>query len=190
MKAFSQFYLPVSTSIHWPDVMPKTTVLLTEYQRRGNRIASLRGDLLAMSMYALAAVSLVCDLKLRIYLVWFANNATGTNTCASLKMWWNSLSLMGPNYGYCPRLLCWLSHLLNEWQGNSLLGGCFGFTFRNKSLALRFVTWLSLLSEVCLNVAVKPGLQPLSGEFFTHRTANFDDDAHPSVKARGFWMAH
>ena len=67
--------------------MPKTTVLLTEYQRRGNRIASLRGDLLAMSMYALAAVSLVCDLKLRIYQVWFANDATGINTCASLKMW-------------------------------------------------------------------------------------------------------
>jgi len=44
----------------------------------------------------------------------------------------------------------------------------------------------SLLSEVCHNVAIEPSLQPLSGEIFSHRTANVDDGAHADVRARGF----
>jgi len=33
-------------------------------------------------------------------------------------------------------------------------------------------------------------LQPLSGEIFSHHTANIDDGTCGDVKARGFWMAH
>ena len=45
----------------------------------------------------------------------------------------------------------------------------------------------SLLTKVCHNVATKPPLQPLSGEFLHHRSANTDDGAHLDIRARGFW---
>ena len=44
-----------------------------------------------------------------------------------------------------------------------------------------------LLSEVCHNVATEPPLQPLSGETFTHRSANVSAEARLDIKARGFW---
>ena len=44
-----------------------------------------------------------------------------------------------------------------------------------------------LLSEVCHNVATEPHLQPLSGETFTHRSANVNAEARLDIKARGFW---
>ena len=44
-----------------------------------------------------------------------------------------------------------------------------------------------LLSEVCHNVAMELSLQPLSGETFTHRSANVSAEARLDIKARGFW---
>ena len=44
-----------------------------------------------------------------------------------------------------------------------------------------------LLSEVCHNVATEPPLQPLSGETFTHRSANVSAEARLDIKARSFW---
>ena len=44
-----------------------------------------------------------------------------------------------------------------------------------------------LLSEVCHNVATEPPLQPLSGETFTHRSANVSVEARLDIKARDFW---
>ena len=44
-----------------------------------------------------------------------------------------------------------------------------------------------LLSEVCLNVATEPPLQPLTGETFMYRSANVDAEARLDIKARGFW---
>ena len=43
------------------------------------------------------------------------------------------------------------------------------------------------LSEVCHDVAIEPALQPLNGEHFTLRTTSCDNDAHPDIRARGFW---
>ena len=45
----------------------------------------------------------------------------------------------------------------------------------------------SLLTEVCPNVAIKPHLQPLSGETLRLASANTDDGARLDVRTRGFW---
>ena len=52
---------------------------------------------------------------------------------------------------------------------------------------------VSLLTVVCHNVAVEPKVQPLSGEWFQHKTSNINDGAHLDdgvrldVCAQGFW---
>ena len=45
----------------------------------------------------------------------------------------------------------------------------------------------SLLTEVCSNVAVEPGLQQLSGEELSGASANRDEGARMDVAADGFW---
>ena len=47
--------------------------------------------------------------------------------------------------------------------------------------------YLSLLTEVCPNVAIEPHLQPLSGESFRLASTNTDDGARLDVRASGFW---
>ena len=44
-----------------------------------------------------------------------------------------------------------------------------------------------LLTEVCPNVGIEPGLQPLSGETLVMRTANRQDEARLDIRAQGFW---
>ena len=43
----------------------------------------------------------------------------------------------------------------------------------------------TLMSEVCHNVKIEPGLQPVTGEQFEHRTANREDGAHCRTKLLG-----
>ena len=44
-----------------------------------------------------------------------------------------------------------------------------------------------LLSEVCHNVGTEPGLQPITDEQMTYRTANREDGARLDVVAQSFW---
>ena len=44
-----------------------------------------------------------------------------------------------------------------------------------------------LLTEVCPNVAIEPTLQPLSGERFSLRSTNIEDEARLDIKAQDFW---
>ena len=44
-----------------------------------------------------------------------------------------------------------------------------------------------ILSEVCVDVCIKPPLQPLSGETLTYATANVEDGARLDISAAGFW---
>ncbi len=44
-----------------------------------------------------------------------------------------------------------------------------------------------LISEVCLDVAIEPRLNPLSGECLQNHTANRDEEARLDVSARGVW---
>ena len=43
-----------------------------------------------------------------------------------------------------------------------------------------------LLSEICINVSVEPHLQPITGEFHTSASTNFQDGARLDVAADGF----
>ncbi len=43
------------------------------------------------------------------------------------------------------------------------------------------------MSEVCHNVKIEPGLQPVTGEQFEHRTANREDGARLDIVAQNFW---
>ena len=45
-----------------------------------------------------------------------------------------------------------------------------------------------LLHEVCYDVGTEPQLNPVTGETFSHKTANTTDDASVDVSARGFWV--
>ena len=44
-----------------------------------------------------------------------------------------------------------------------------------------------LLTEVCPNVAIEPTLQPLTGERFSLRSTNVEDEARLDIKAQDFW---
>jgi len=48
---------------------------------------------------------------------------------------------------------------------------------------------LTVLSEVCHDVAIEPVLQRLTGENLHYATANVEDEARLDVSARGFWSA-
>jgi len=49
---------------------------------------------------------------------------------------------------------------------------------------------VTVLSEVCHNMAIEPGLKPLSDEAFHYATANVEDEARLHVSAQGFWGDH
>ena len=44
-----------------------------------------------------------------------------------------------------------------------------------------------LLTEVCPNVAIEPTLQPLTGESFSLRSTNIEDEAKVDIKAQELW---
>ena len=62
-----------------------------------------QGDPLAMAMYAIAIVPLINRLKDSVNKqVWFADDATAGRNLARLKIWWDRISKLGPDYGYYP----------------------------------------------------------------------------------------
>ena len=62
-----------------------------------------QGDPLAMAMYAIAVTPLIQQLQdSEIKQVWFADDATAGGNLARVKMWWDHIIQLGPNYGYYP----------------------------------------------------------------------------------------
>ena len=64
-----------------------------------------QGDPLAMAMYALAVTPLIHHLHSSdpaVSQVWYADDATGVGKCAALRKWWDTLSQLGPLFGYIP----------------------------------------------------------------------------------------
>ena len=61
--------------------------------------------------------------------------------------------------------------------------GRFSFLRHNKTRDLS----TKLLTEVCPNMGIEPGLQPLSRETLAMRTANRQDEARLDIRAQGFW---
>src|SRR5690349_10705854 len=62
-----------------------------------------QGCPLAMAMYAIGLVPLVQRLLLTCNQVWFADDATGCDDFAKLRLWFDSLVKIGPLYGYYPK---------------------------------------------------------------------------------------
>ena len=48
----------------------------------------------------------------------------------------------------------------------------------------------NLLSEACLDVAMKRKLNKLTGETFSYHTVNVSDEAWLNVSARGVWTKY
>ncbi len=73
-----------------------------------------QGDPLAMPMYALATVPLINKLKENvndINQVWYADDASGSRTINSLRLWWD---IIGPKFSYFPNLSkTWLLSKVN-----------------------------------------------------------------------------
>ena len=64
---------------------------------------TIQGDSLAMCMYAIGILALICSLQSSgIKQVWYADDATGGGTLEDVKNWWDHLISSGQSYGYHP----------------------------------------------------------------------------------------
>ena len=64
-----------------------------------------QGDPLAMPKYSLSTRGLIDSLKRKVnevMQVWFADDSSGAGKLRCLKMWWDHLKEVGPDYGYFP----------------------------------------------------------------------------------------
>src|ERR1700710_1685258 len=62
-----------------------------------------QGCPLAMAMYALALVPLLRKLHPLCRQVWYADDATGCDSFARMREWFDALQRHGPKYGYYPK---------------------------------------------------------------------------------------
>jgi hypothetical protein len=62
-----------------------------------------QGCPLGMAMYALALAPMVKELKTLCNQVWYADDASGSDTFAKLRKWFDQLVRIGPKYGYFPK---------------------------------------------------------------------------------------
>ena len=68
-----------------------------------------QGDPLAMSMYAIGTLPLICRLPKEVNHVWFADDATAGGKVDDLRAWWDDIQDHGPQFGYIPNAnKCWL----------------------------------------------------------------------------------
>ena len=93
---------------------------------------TIQGDPLTMVMYAVAITPLIQRLEdeksSKSGMVWYTDDATAGGNLSNIKAWWNSLSEIGPDYGYYPNALkTWLivkeEHLENAkkvFQGTGI----------------------------------------------------------------------
>ena len=68
---------------------------------------------------------------------------------------------------------------------HALTCNCGGFSFLRHN-EIRDLS-AKLLTEVCPNVGIEPGLEPLFGETLVMRTANRHNEARLDIRAQGFW---
>ena len=67
-----------------------------------SREGTTQGYLLAMAMFALATLPLVNKLSQDVKQCWHADNASAGGKLQHIKVWWDGLAQMGPQYGYFP----------------------------------------------------------------------------------------
>ena len=89
---------------------PLATVIINTYRQAADlyvdgttlysQEGTTQGDPLAMPMYAIAILPLICRINEDIKQVWYADDATATGCIANLRSWWVKLVSIGPAYGY------------------------------------------------------------------------------------------
>ena len=70
-----------------------------------------QGDPSTMCLYALSLQPLISRLQAvsQAKQCWFADDATGCGSMQNIKLWWNELTVAGPDLGYHPNAgKCWL----------------------------------------------------------------------------------
>jgi len=82
--------------------MRNATELFVDGTVLSSEEGTTQGDPLAMPMYALATVPLINSLRSHdgVKQVWYADDATASGSLSSLRDWWDSLSSIGPAFGY------------------------------------------------------------------------------------------
>ena len=61
-----------------------------------------QGDPLAMAMYAIRTLPIIDKLQGIVQQCWHADDSTGGGNILNLKLWWDSLLVLGPRCGYFP----------------------------------------------------------------------------------------
>ena len=59
-----------------------------------------QGDPLAMHVYAVGTLPLICRLPNSVQHIWFADDASAGGQLHHLRTWWNSIQEIGPEFGY------------------------------------------------------------------------------------------
>ena len=59
-----------------------------------------QGDPLAMAMYALALVPMIARLNDTVKQIWYADDAAAADQLSNLRIWWDLLCDVGPQFGY------------------------------------------------------------------------------------------
>ena len=131
-----------------------------------------QGDPLAMAMYAVATTPLIHRLAdENLKQVWFADDASAAGKLTDIVKWWDTISHVGPEYGYFPNASkTWLivkeehlEHANNTFQGTgvvitsegkrhlgSAIGSCSFVECYVQGKISRWKTELERLSEIAL----------------------------------------
>jgi hypothetical protein len=67
-----------------------------------SREGTTQGDPLAMIMYAIGTLPMICRMKEDVIQAWYADDASAGGALATLRKWWDKLVKIGEQYGYYP----------------------------------------------------------------------------------------
>lgn len=135
-----------------------------------------QGDPLAMGLYALSMQPLITGLQgaCEIKQCWFADDASGAGSVSDIKKWWDTLSTIGPDFGYFPKAKkCWVitkpdkEDLVKEafketavnvtTQGQKHLGAAIGSReYVEDYVSDKVSNWISEVTRLAKFAAVQP----------------------------------
>ena len=79
-----------------------TSCLFVDGQCLLSEEGTTQGDLLAMAMYAIGTLPLTRRLDGIAKQTWYADDSAAASSLEKLRRWWDTLSEIGPLYGYFP----------------------------------------------------------------------------------------
>ena len=93
--AMRKVLCPSLAKIIYRDDSPMFTDHEVIYSEEG----TTQGDPLAMHMYAIGTLPLICRLPNSVQHIWFADEAVAGGQLHHLRTWWNSIQVIGPEFG-------------------------------------------------------------------------------------------